>query len=352
MRKGLFGIALSVWVGSAMGAELSPGALDATSSAVFLSGPIEPNDGATLRFLIQEARQKGVPVQFVVLNSPGGSVKGGADLAIVIRDHQISVAVLDGATCASACFMPFAAGKNKVVIAGARIGVHSASIGGLEPDQAKSTTVNIARFLHEFGVPEAILGRLVRTAPGEMGWLTAAELTAMQSVVVPRQPQAMPYVEQVATKVEPDAPVRKAVSDSEFRFARSLNDQALLLIKKDDYAGAIAILERATAVNPYDVEISGNLGYAELKTGNFAKAKSTLLLALQLNPKRWATWQNLGQSLAGLGDVSGAVHCFEKYVEHAPNPDKARALLRRWHETDASESLRMAAGQALQRMGG
>jgi len=39
-------------------------------------------------------------------------------------------------------------------------------------------------------------------------------------------------------------------------------------------------------------------------------------------------------------------------VEHAPNPDKARALLRRWHETDASESLRMAAGLALQRMGG
>lgn len=339
-------------MGTASGAEITPGALDTNSSAVFLTGRIQLDDGAKLRFLIRQAETMGVRVKFVVLNSPGGVVAGGADLAIVIRDEQLSVAVLDGQECASACFMPFAAGKQKIVAATARIGVHSASVGGLEPERAKSATVDMARFLHEFGVPELILGRLVRTTPNTIGWLTPDELSAMQSIVIPEQPRSMPYVERIAPEVAPNVPIRKAVNESEFRSARALNDQALLWIKNGNYVGAVSILRDASEINPYDVEISGNLGYAELKAGEYAKAKATLLLALQLRPSRWATWQNLGQSMAALGDTSGASLCFEKYVEHSPNRDRALSVLKRWKETDPSQSLRVAASEALNRIGG
>ena len=66
----------------------------------------------------------------LVLNSPGGSVLEARDMARLIRALRVSVVVPDRAVCASACFLLFAAGRDKVAEPGAMIGVHSASVAG------------------------------------------------------------------------------------------------------------------------------------------------------------------------------------------------------------------------------
>jgi hypothetical protein len=88
-------------------ATLTPSALRDGSIVVSLTGQIESRDGPEFRRLVQAANQTGVRVSYLVLDSLGGDVRGGTDIAITVRDNSISTIVPANALCASACFMPF-----------------------------------------------------------------------------------------------------------------------------------------------------------------------------------------------------------------------------------------------------
>jgi hypothetical protein len=51
-----------------------------------------------------------LPIKVFILNSPGGIVNEAGIMGDAIRGSKIATAVIDGHTCASACFMLFAAG--------------------------------------------------------------------------------------------------------------------------------------------------------------------------------------------------------------------------------------------------
>jgi hypothetical protein len=143
--------------------------------ALRLQGRIVPGDTARLRAALEQQR----PVLFV-LNSPGGSVIEGRDMARLIRASGGRTMVPANGLCASACFMLFAAAGGKLVQPGAMVGVHSASVaGGNESLDTLGVTTLMARETAAYGVPPAITGRMVTTKPGQMAWLSQSELESM-----------------------------------------------------------------------------------------------------------------------------------------------------------------------------
>jgi hypothetical protein len=112
--------------------------------------------------------------------------------------------VRNGAKCASACFIMFAAGSHMFADTSALVGVHSASYGGHDTPDAKVATVMMARRLSAYGVPDAILGKLVSAQPNQIWWLARSDLESMRvDTTLPPMAAAAPIT---PARIEPAAP--------------------------------------------------------------------------------------------------------------------------------------------------
>lgn len=198
MRRAVAGAALALLLadGEARALTFDRGRAEDGRPTLAVQGRIVPGDAERFR-----AAVSGAPANLlVVLNSPGGAVIDGRDIGRIIRARGFSTLVPARAVCASACFMMFAAGRNKLAEPGAMIGVHSASVsGGAENTSTLGTTTLMARETGAYGVPPAITGRMVTTRPGDMAWLDRAELEAMGAQVAGRAGGS-------GTRVEPGSP--------------------------------------------------------------------------------------------------------------------------------------------------
>jgi hypothetical protein len=142
---------------------------------------------------VKQANDGGKFVANIRLNSEGGNLLEGVKLADAIRFGKMSTNVGKLATCASACFLIFAAGSTKFVSYGAQIGVHGASDGsGHETVSSEAATISMAKIAKDLGVPAAIIGRMVVTPPSEMVWLTPQELQSMGTPMVGKPVQTAP----------------------------------------------------------------------------------------------------------------------------------------------------------------
>lgn len=191
VRAGLSGFAMVI---------LSPllaAAADIKSTAgkdgrvtIIIAGEIEPGDADTFSMAVKQANSAGKLVANVRLNSEGGNLLEGVKLADAVRYGKMSTNVGKNATCASACFLIFAAGSTKFATYDARIGVHGASDeDGSESVQSGAATVSMARIAKELGVPSAIIGRMVVTPPNEMVWLAPQDLQSMGTTMVGKPSQ-------------------------------------------------------------------------------------------------------------------------------------------------------------------
>lgn len=168
--------------------------------ALLLQGRVVPGDADRLRQALT-----GASFSALLLNSPGGSLLEAREMARAIRELRIPVVVPERAECASACFMLFAAARDKVAVPDARIGVHSASIsGGNETVSTLGATTLMAREAAQDGVPAAITGRMVTTAPGQMAWLSRGELEQMGVRIAPARVAAVAEID--APEVAPSRP--------------------------------------------------------------------------------------------------------------------------------------------------
>jgi hypothetical protein len=157
---------------------------------VLISGEIAQGDADLLKAAIKNANDAGKYVSGVRLNSIGGNLLEGVKLADAVRFAKIATNVAQGATCASACFLVFAAGDTKFANYGAQVGVHGASDEtGSETVQSGAATVSMARVAKELGVPPAIIGRMVVTRPSEMVWLNPHDLASMGTTMVGKPAQ-------------------------------------------------------------------------------------------------------------------------------------------------------------------
>jgi hypothetical protein len=176
---------------------------------VMLTGEIVEGDAEKLKAIIQSANEAGRLVSGIRFNSLGGNLLEGVKLASIIRYGKISTVVANGAKCASACFIVFAAGTQKFVSYTASVGVHGASDrGGRESGDA---TVSMARMVKELGVPEGIIGKMVVTRPDDIVWLDPDDLRSMGTSMTGK-PAQVPSDQSIASQPPMQlAPSAKAV---------------------------------------------------------------------------------------------------------------------------------------------
>jgi hypothetical protein len=130
--------------------------------------------------LLETTIQAGRPLPDVSLNSGGGLFLEGIRLAEIVNRHGLTVYVEEGATCASACFLVFAAGKEKIASYRGRIGVHSARDAEGDATRASAATSVMSVPLRTLGVPPAIIRKMADTPHERIAWLSTPELQTMQ----------------------------------------------------------------------------------------------------------------------------------------------------------------------------
>jgi hypothetical protein len=177
----LLGIAIAIYLGApASSATIKSVPGKDRHVVIQISGQIAAGDADAFTNAVKQANAAGKVVESVQLNSTGGSLLEGAKLAAAIKVGKISTAVAQGAVCASACFLAFAAGDPKFAGYGALIGVHKASDkGGRETAASGEATRLMGRFANELGVPSSIIARMLSTPAKQIGWLNPQDLRSM-----------------------------------------------------------------------------------------------------------------------------------------------------------------------------
>lgn len=102
--------------------------------------------------------------------------------------------------------------------------------------------------------------------------------------------------------------------------ARKSNDKGLLaLSNNEDFDNAVRFFSEAQKLDPADVEILNNLGFAYMKQQNFDMAEKTLIETLVLSPNRSSAWSNLGDVFALKDNESKAIACYANTYRFSKN---------------------------------
>ena len=164
--------------------------LDPPLIGIAATGPIVPGDFDRLDAFIGTLSETDHIVGFFI-DSPGGNIFEAEKIAAFINKTAATVTIPNDSQCASACFLLFAAAAHRFMGPNALIGVHSASDNGEENLASMGFTTAFARDASVYGVPDAIIGKMVQTEPGRMNWLTPTDLKPMDVVILnPSSPQA------------------------------------------------------------------------------------------------------------------------------------------------------------------
>jgi hypothetical protein len=137
------------------------------SREIEFSGIIKLHSAAKL----DEALNQHPDVTVLHLDTPGGREREAVDMADVVRSHHLSTYV--DQVCASAGTVVFVAGKERILLNGARLGFHSASIAGV-PDPGTNRLQLIA--LAAVGADAAFSARVAGTLPDSVWYPDNDEL--------------------------------------------------------------------------------------------------------------------------------------------------------------------------------
>jgi hypothetical protein len=186
MRRVVAVIALSGLLSSnSPAATLSHFTTKERREVIVLTGEITMGDADRFVAIVKETNDASREVSGLRLNSPGGDLVEGAKLADAVRFAKVATVVVTKTTCASACFIVFAAGSEKFVGYGAQVGVHGASTSsGQDTVDSKAATIAMAKMVKELGVPAGIIGQMVVTPPDQMVWLATSDLQSMGATMV------------------------------------------------------------------------------------------------------------------------------------------------------------------------
>lgn len=134
--------------------------------------------------------------------------------------------------------------------------------------------------------------------------------------------------------------------------ARALNQQGLDALKRNDYPAAATAFQKAQEIDPADIEIAGNLGYATLKIGQFKRAEHQLIYAISLAPGRSSSWFNLGQVYGVLDNAEKATGAFANTYRLSQNRARTEEFMRQaLAAPENNEATRAALQRALQLFG-
>ena len=156
------------------------------------TGQIVPGDFDRLAALVETLPQSDRTLGFFI-DSPGGDIFEAEKIATFISETAAAVTIPGGGQCLSACFLLFAAAAHRFMAPDAVVGVHSAGQNGQENLATMGATTALAREAATYGVPPAIIAKMVLTGPGGIARLTPSDLQPMGVVLLtPSSPQAQP----------------------------------------------------------------------------------------------------------------------------------------------------------------
>ena len=142
-------------------------------------------------------------------------------------------------------------------------------------------------------------------------------------------------------------PAHQAVKE-----ARAANQQGLEALKRSDYQAAANAFQQAQQLDPADVEVAGNLGYANFKLGQLKRAEHQLVYAVSLAPGRSSSWYNLGQVYGAMNDAAKATGAFANAYRFSQNRPKTEEFIRQaLLLPENNDATRAALSRALQLFG-
>lgn len=173
--------ALAIGVGQSGAAEFTP---SVTRDVIFVDGEIVAGDDVRLLTLVDKLNVEGHKVEGIYLNSAGGNVLAGEDLAAAIYGLQVATAVYHNEVCVSICVLSFAAGKERYAFEDSRIGVHSVWMAKNEqsdeaaPEDLDSLglTAAVARDMAYYRVPSRVITKMLTTPGNDVAWLNAGDV--------------------------------------------------------------------------------------------------------------------------------------------------------------------------------
>jgi cytochrome c-type biogenesis protein CcmH/NrfG len=134
--------------------------------------------------------------------------------------------------------------------------------------------------------------------------------------------------------------------------ARALNQQGLDALNRKDFASAAIAFQQAQQLDPGDIEISGNLGYANFKLNQLKRAEHQLVYTVSLSPGRTSSWYNLGQVYGAMNDADKAAGAFANAYRFSQNRVKTEEFIRQaLLAPEYNETTQAALQRALQLVG-
>ncbi len=129
----------------------------------------------------------------VWLESPGGVISSGLEIAKQVRFKGFDTVVAPNATCSSMCGIVWLSGKNRFVYRSSRIGFHAAYRGS-DGTESGSATGKIAVYLFQLGLSQSSIELLTSSRPNDMLWLNEglAQGLGIQFSFLPEPPPRQP----------------------------------------------------------------------------------------------------------------------------------------------------------------
>lgn len=109
----------------------------------------------------------------VELNSPGGLIYSGLEVGQIIYDLRVNTWITAGSECYSSCSIAFLAGNRR--LADGLLGVHQMS-GADDDSLTQSVISDIFDALRQFGTPDALISRMLRTPANDIYVFSPDEL--------------------------------------------------------------------------------------------------------------------------------------------------------------------------------
>lgn len=179
--------AVTIGIGRSSAAEFTS---STSHDSIFVDGEITAGDDRRLLMLVGKLNAEGHRVERIYLNSEGGEVIAGEDLAAVIYRLQVDTVIHHNETCVSICVLAFAAGKERHAFEDSRVGVHSVWMTRNEqsdeaaPEDLDSLglTTALARDMAIYGVPPVVITKMLTTPGTDLAWLNSRDVKGWVTV--------------------------------------------------------------------------------------------------------------------------------------------------------------------------
>ena len=129
--------------------------------------------GANTAFNFKRTLNENPQVRTILLNSGGGLVSAGLEIAQLIANRRLDTWVPESAMCASACSVVYFSGANR--LADGQLGVHQIAMNIENNLEVQYTASDMIEAFNRYGTHPNVFAAMFRTPPDKMYFFTNNE---------------------------------------------------------------------------------------------------------------------------------------------------------------------------------